>query len=98
MNHIALSELERARYYMVEQQIRPWDVLDSSILSLLSVVRREDFVPAAHQSLAFMDLEIPLVAPAEEAAAKAKPKIPTEAEMKAARDARYAARKLRNRR
>jgi protein-L-isoaspartate(D-aspartate) O-methyltransferase len=54
--------VEQARFNMIEQQIRPWDVLDSSILSLLSVVRREDFVPAAHQSLAFMDLEVPLPA------------------------------------
>jgi protein-L-isoaspartate(D-aspartate) O-methyltransferase len=52
--------VEQARFNMIEQQIRPWDVLDSSILSLLSVVRREDFVPEAHRSLAFMDLEVPL--------------------------------------
>lgn len=54
--------VEQARFNMVEQQIRPWDVLDTSLLSLLSVVRREEFVPPAHQSLAFMDLEIPLPA------------------------------------
>jgi len=52
--------VEQARFNMIEQQIRPWDVLDNSILSLLSVVRREDFVPEAHRSLAFMDLEVPL--------------------------------------
>jgi protein-L-isoaspartate(D-aspartate) O-methyltransferase len=52
--------VEQARFNMIEQQIRPWDVLDDSILSLLSVVRREDFVPEAHRSLAFMDLEVPL--------------------------------------
>ena len=52
--------VEQARFNMIEQQIRPWDVLDSSILSLLSIVRREDFVPPAHRSLAFMDLEVPL--------------------------------------
>ncbi len=52
--------VEQARFNMIEQQIRPWDVLDTSVLSLLSVVRREDFVPACHQALAFMDLEIPL--------------------------------------
>lgn len=54
--------VEQARFNMVEQQIRPWDVLDTSLLSLLSVVRREEFVPPAHRSLAFMDLEIPLPA------------------------------------
>jgi protein-L-isoaspartate(D-aspartate) O-methyltransferase len=52
--------VEQARFNMIEQQIRPWDVLDTSILDLLSTVRREDFVPAVHQSQAFMDLEIPL--------------------------------------
>jgi len=52
--------VEQARFNMIEQQIRPWDVLDPSILELLSAVRREDFVPAAHQGKAFMDIEIPL--------------------------------------
>lgn len=52
--------VEQARFNMIEQQIRPWDVLDTSVLGLLSAVRREDFVPAAHQTQAFMDLELPL--------------------------------------
>ena len=52
--------IEQARFNMIEQQIRPWDVLDSSVLSLLAEVRREDFVPEAHRALAFMDLEVPL--------------------------------------
>ncbi|RZT97693.1 protein-L-isoaspartate O-methyltransferase family protein [Rivibacter subsaxonicus] len=52
--------VEQARFNMIEQQIRPWDVLDGSVLSLLAVVRREDFVPAEHRALAFMDLEVPL--------------------------------------
>jgi protein-L-isoaspartate(D-aspartate) O-methyltransferase len=52
--------VEQARFNMIEQQIRPWDVLDQSVLSLLAVVKREDFVPAAHRSIAFTDLEIPL--------------------------------------
>ncbi len=52
--------VEQARFNMIEQQIRPWDVLDTSVLSLLSSVRREDFVPASNQAQAFMDLEIPL--------------------------------------
>jgi protein-L-isoaspartate(D-aspartate) O-methyltransferase len=51
---------EQARFNMIEQQIRPWEVLDSQILSLLAVVKREDFVPLAHKSLAFADMEIPL--------------------------------------
>lgn len=51
---------EQARFNMIEQQIRPWDVLDASVLHLLSVVKREDFVPLAHKALAFADMEIPL--------------------------------------
>lgn len=54
-------DFERARYNMVEQQIRPWDVLDPTVLDLLLTVKREDFVPAAYRSMAFADLEIPLV-------------------------------------
>lgn len=52
--------LEQARFNMIEQQIRPWDVLDTHVLHLLSVVKREDFVPPAHKALAFVDMEIPL--------------------------------------
>jgi protein-L-isoaspartate(D-aspartate) O-methyltransferase len=51
---------EQARFNMIEQQIRPWEVLDSQVLSLLAVVRREDFVPPTLKSLAFVDMEIPL--------------------------------------
>lgn len=52
--------LEQARFNMIEQQIRPWNVLDSGVLSLLSMVRREDFVPPAYKALAFVDTEVPL--------------------------------------
>ena len=52
-------DLDQARFNMIEQQIRPWEVLDPQVLELLSVVRREDFVPLAHQALAFVDMEIP---------------------------------------
>ncbi len=52
--------IEQARFNMIEQQIRPWDVLDTSVLDLLMVVKRENFVPAAHKALAFADTEIPL--------------------------------------
>ena len=47
-------------FNMIEQQIRPWDVLDPGVLSLLAVVKREDFVPEAYRSMAFMYTEIPL--------------------------------------
>ncbi len=53
-------DFEQARFNMVEQQIRTWDVLDQDVLDLLFVVRREDFVPPAYRQLAFSDLEIPL--------------------------------------
>ena len=53
-------DIEQSRYNMVEQQIRPWDVLDQDVLDLLFKVRREDFVPEAHRALAFVDMEIPL--------------------------------------
>ncbi|USX20345.1 protein-L-isoaspartate O-methyltransferase [Oxalobacteraceae bacterium OTU3REALA1] len=52
--------IEQARFNMIEQQIRPWDVLDPDVLELLHVVKRENFVPAAHKALAFVDAEIPL--------------------------------------
>ncbi len=51
---------EQARFNMIEQQIRPWDVLDPSVLALLAVVKREDFVPAAYRNMAFTDVELPL--------------------------------------
>ena len=53
-------DYDRARFNMIEQQIRPWDVLDPRVLDLLSAVRREDFVPPAYRMLAFADLELPL--------------------------------------
>ena len=52
--------VERARFNMVEQQIRPWEVLDQEVLDLLFAVRREEFVPAQYRNLAFVDMEIPL--------------------------------------
>jgi len=52
--------LEQARTNMVEQQIRPWEVLDQDVLDLLYVVPREAFVPPALRNLAFVDMEIPI--------------------------------------
>ncbi len=66
------ASLEKARFNMIEQQIRPWDVLDPQVLELLSVLHREDFVPAAHKALAFVDMEIPLAGSAEEALASGR--------------------------
>jgi protein-L-isoaspartate(D-aspartate) O-methyltransferase len=53
-------DIEQARYNMVEQQIRTWEVLDQQVLDLLFTVRREDYVPPEYRALAFADLEIPL--------------------------------------
>ena len=52
--------LAHTRYNMVEQQIRPWNVSDNTVLEVLHSLRREDFVPPAHYQKAFMDIEIPL--------------------------------------
>ena len=51
---------EQARFNMVEQQIRPWEVLDSRVLDLLEKIQREDFVPVRYRKLAFADIAIPL--------------------------------------
>ena len=52
--------IELARFNMIEQQIRPWDVLNLGVLELLAVVKREDFVPPEHRGMAFVDTEVPL--------------------------------------
>ncbi len=53
-------DFEQARFNMIEQQIRPWEVLDQRVLSLLGSVPREDFVPGDYRQLAFSDIEVPL--------------------------------------
>jgi protein-L-isoaspartate(D-aspartate) O-methyltransferase len=60
---------------MIEQQIRPWDVLDPAVLALLARVRREDFVPAAHRSLAFVDTQVPLRPSSADGACMLEPKV-----------------------
>jgi protein-L-isoaspartate(D-aspartate) O-methyltransferase len=52
--------IEQARFNMIEQQIRPWNVLELGVLELLAVVKREDFVPPEHRGMAFVDTEVPL--------------------------------------
>ena len=52
--------LEQARLNMVESQIRPWEVLDQTVLDLLLTIKREEFVPEKYRTLAFADMEIPL--------------------------------------
>lgn len=53
-------DIEKARFNMIEQQIRPWDVLDPDILEAIALVKREDFVPAAYRGMAFADVELPI--------------------------------------
>ncbi|MCB5185906.1 protein-L-isoaspartate O-methyltransferase [Methylobacillus gramineus] len=54
------KDVEQARFNMIEQQIRTWEVLDGSVLDLLGKVPREAFVPEQYRGLAFADLEIPI--------------------------------------
>ncbi|MCW5632873.1 MAG: protein-L-isoaspartate O-methyltransferase [Rubrivivax sp.] len=70
--------IEIARFNMIEQQIRPWDVLDPVVLDLLATMRREDFVPAAYRALAFVDTQVPLLPGAQalaEGACMLEPKV-----------------------
>lgn len=53
-------DIERARFNMIESQIRAWEVLDQAVLDAVAAVRREEFVPPQYRSLAFVDMEIPL--------------------------------------
>lgn len=53
-------DFEQARFNMVEQQIRPWEVLNPDVLDTLMLVKRELFVPAEQQALAFADIELPI--------------------------------------
>jgi protein-L-isoaspartate(D-aspartate) O-methyltransferase len=53
-------DIEQARFNMIEQQVRPWDVLDQRVLDVMSTTPREDFVPEKYRSLAFADTNIPL--------------------------------------
>ena len=69
------TSLDQARFNMIEQQIRPWEVLDAQVLALLNTVKREDFVPAAHKALAFVDMELPLTHPAVEGQSMLAPRL-----------------------
>ena len=59
--------IEQVRFNMVEQQIRTWDVLDTDVLDLLHVLKRENFVPPSQREFALMDIELPLSAVAPDA-------------------------------
>ena len=55
-----MNNTEIAKFNMIEQQIRPWEVLDHQVLSTLSQIRREDFVREAYRGLAYADCQIPV--------------------------------------
>jgi len=57
---LAAMNIEQARFNMIEQQIRTWEVLDPAVLELLFEVKRERFVPPDHAAIAFADLEVPI--------------------------------------
>ena len=79
-------DFERARFNMIEQQIRPWDVLDLDVLALLHEVRREDFVPLAHKALAFVDMEIPLLPDTDRAIRNGQSMLPPRVEARLLQD------------
>jgi protein-L-isoaspartate(D-aspartate) O-methyltransferase len=54
------NQFEKARFNMVEQQIRPWEVLDTRVLSLMQSLPRDAFVPESYRHLAYADIEIPI--------------------------------------
>ncbi len=68
-------DLARARFNMIEQQIRPWEVLDPVVLDLLDRLPREQFVPAGQQALAYVDMELPLASPAVEGECMLAPRV-----------------------
>ncbi len=74
--------IEQARFNMIEQQIRPWNVLAQDVLDLLMVVRREEFVPAEYRGLAFFDTDIPLPGGENMLAPKVEARILQEANVK----------------
>lgn len=53
-------DIEQARFNMIEQQVRPWEVLDQRVLDVMGNIPREDFVPEQYRSLAFVDINVPL--------------------------------------
>ncbi|MEN9384917.1 MAG: hypothetical protein RL323_2060 [Pseudomonadota bacterium] len=71
----AKFDFDKARFNMIEQQIRPWEVLDAGVLALLNEVKREDFAPAALRTVALVDMELPLSTPAQEGQSMLAPKV-----------------------
>ncbi len=55
-----MNTVEIAKHNMIEQQIRPWEVLDSQVLNVLDEVNRVEFVKDEYKGLAYADCQIPL--------------------------------------
>ncbi len=53
-------DIALAKFNMVEQQIRPWNVLDPRILETVNSVPRENYVPAQYLHQAFADMQVPI--------------------------------------
>jgi protein-L-isoaspartate(D-aspartate) O-methyltransferase len=68
-------DVEQARFNMIEQQVRPWEVLDPQVLALLGEVKREHFAPDVHKALAFVDMDIPLTQPAQDGQCMLSPRV-----------------------
>ena len=73
--HATPMNVDKARFNMIEQQIRPWDVADSAVLTILNELPRERFTPEALQALAFADLDLPLSTPAVVGECMLSPKV-----------------------
>jgi protein-L-isoaspartate(D-aspartate) O-methyltransferase len=71
----ASFDFDKARFNMIEQQIRPWEVLDANVLALLNQVKREQFAPAAYRTVALVDMELPLTTPAQDGQCMLAPKV-----------------------
>jgi protein-L-isoaspartate(D-aspartate) O-methyltransferase len=82
--------IEQARFNMIEQQVRPWNVVDTHVLELLATVRREQFVPPEHRALAFADLELPLKPDDEQAVALGQVMLAPRVEARLLQDLRVA--------
>jgi protein-L-isoaspartate(D-aspartate) O-methyltransferase len=82
-------DIEQARFNMIEQQVRPWNVADTHVLELLGTVRREDFVLPEYRGLAFADLELPLK-PGAQAVALGQVMLPPRVQARLLQDLRVA--------
>jgi protein-L-isoaspartate(D-aspartate) O-methyltransferase len=61
MKPFSQTDIEIARFNMIEQQIRPWDIYDDNVLQAIAQIAREQFIVPEYRNLAFSDIEIPLV-------------------------------------